>query len=102
MPTTARGMIARTPGAPAELEEFTIGDPGPNEVLVRIVASGVCHTDLGMKRGDYGTGDFPHLLGHEGAGIVEAVGPGVSRPQVGDHVILAWRSPCGRCMFCTV
>jgi len=93
-------MIARTPGVPVELEEFTIEDPGPNEILVRILASGVCHTDLGMKRGDYGTDGFPHLLGHEGAGIVEAVGPGVESPKVGDHVMLAWRAPCGKCRFC--
>jgi S-(hydroxymethyl)mycothiol dehydrogenase len=97
---TARGVIARTPGAPGRVEEFTIDDPGPNEVLVRIRASGVCHTDLGMKEGHYGTEGFPHLLGHEGAGIIEAVGPGVERPQVGDSVILAWRAPCGECRFC--
>ena len=101
MATTARGVIARTPGAAAEVEEFTIDDPGPNEVLVRIVASGVCHTDLGVKLGTYGTSGFPFLLGHEGAGVVEAVGPGVERPRVGDHVILAWRAPCGKCRFCT-
>ncbi|HEU5327552.1 MAG: Zn-dependent alcohol dehydrogenase [Thermomicrobiales bacterium] len=100
MVVTARGVIARTPGAPAEVEEFTIDDPGPNEVLVRILASGVCHTDLGVKSGLYGSEGFPFLLGHEGAGIVEAVGPGVERPQVGDHVILAWRAPCGQCRFC--
>src|ERR671916_2443296 len=94
MPITARGVIARTPGAPGVVEEFTIDDPGPNEVLVRILASGVCHTDLGVKSGTYGTSGFPFLLGHEGAGTVEAVGPGVDRPQVGDHVILAWRAPC--------
>lgn len=102
MPTTARGVIARVPGEEAKVEEFTIDDPGPNEVLVRIVASGVCHTDLGIKRGTYGTSGFPFLLGHEGAGIVEAVGPGVTRPAVGDHVILAWRAPCGTCRFCRV
>lgn len=100
MAITARGVIARIPGAPAEVEEFTIDDPGPNEVLVRILASGVCHTDLGVKSGIYGTDGFPFLLGHEGAGIVEAVGPGVESPQVGDHVILAWRAPCGQCRFC--
>jgi S-(hydroxymethyl)mycothiol dehydrogenase len=100
MAITARGAIARVPGAPAEIEEFTIDDPGPNEVLVRILASGVCHTDLGVKMGTYGTDGFPFLLGHEGAGIVEAVGPGVESPQVGDHVILAWRAPCGNCRFC--
>ena len=100
MATTARGVIARVPGAEAEVEEFTIDDPGPNEVLVRIVASGVCHTDLGVKEGVYGTSGFPFLLGHEGAGIVEAVGPGVATPRIGDHVILAWRAPCGTCRFC--
>jgi S-(hydroxymethyl)mycothiol dehydrogenase len=102
MPTTARGIIARVPGQPATVEEFTIDDPGPNEVLVRIVGSGVCHTDLGVKNGVYGTEGYPFLLGHEGAGIVEAVGPGVTSPTVGDHVILAWRAPCGECRFCRV
>lgn len=102
MPITARGVIARTPGAPALVEEFTIGDPGPDEVLVRIVASGVCHTDLGVKMGVYGNEGYPFLLGHEGAGIIEAVGPGVTTPRVGDHVILAWRAPCGSCRFCIV
>jgi S-(hydroxymethyl)mycothiol dehydrogenase len=100
MALTARGVIARTPGAAAEVEEFLIDDPGPNEVLVRILASGVCHTDLGVKMGTYGTSGFPFLLGHEGSGIVEKVGPGVETPQVGDHVILAWRAPCGKCRFC--
>lgn len=102
MATTARGVIARIPGAPAEVEEFTIDDPGPNEVLVRILASGVCHTDLGVKLGTYGTEGFPFLLGHEGAGVIEAMGPGVTNVQVGDHVILAWRAPCGSCRFCRV
>lgn len=100
MPTQARGAIARTPGAPVSIEEFTIGDPGPNEVLVRILASGVCHTDLGVKMGAYGNEGYPFLLGHEGAGVIEAVGPGVTGHQVGDHVILAWRAPCGKCRFC--
>src|SRR3954471_5207516 len=100
MPITARGAIARTPGAPAAIEEFTIDDPGPNEVLVRILASGVCHTDLGVKSGTYGTDGFPFLLGHEGAGVIQAVGPGVTEHKPGDHVILAWRAPCGRCRFC--
>lgn len=100
MAVQARGAIARTPGAPVQIEDFTIDDPGPNEVLVRIEASGVCHTDLGVKSGTYGTDGFPFLLGHEGAGVVEAVGPGVESPKVGDHVILAWRAPCGQCRFC--
>jgi S-(hydroxymethyl)mycothiol dehydrogenase len=100
MPIKARGAIARTPGAQASIEDFTIDDPGPNEVLVRILASGVCHTDLGVKSGTYGTDGFPFLLGHEGAGVIEAVGPGVTQHKPGDHVILAWRAPCGSCRFC--
>ncbi len=100
MPRTAQGAIARVPGEAVSIEAFTIDDPGPNEVLVRILASGVCHTDLGVKSGTYGPEGFPFLLGHEGAGIIEAVGPGVTRHRVGDHVILAWRAPCGQCRFC--
>ena len=100
MITKARGVIARIPGAPALVEDFTIDDPGPNEVLVKILASGVCHTDLGIKTGTYGTDGFPFLLGHEGHGVVEKVGAGVDRVQKGDHVILAWRAPCGACRFC--
>jgi S-(hydroxymethyl)mycothiol dehydrogenase len=100
MALTARGVIARVPGKPAEVEEFTIGDPGPDEILVRILASGVCHTDLGVKMGVYGSEGYPFLLGHEGAGVVEQVGPGVANVKPGDHVILAWRAPCGNCRFC--
>jgi S-(hydroxymethyl)mycothiol dehydrogenase len=102
MTITARGAIARVPGAPLEIEEFTIDEPGPNEVLVRIQASGVCHTDLGVKSGTYGTSGFPFLMGHEGAGIIEAVGPGVDPSRAGEYVILAWRAPCGECRFCRV
>ncbi len=100
MGITARGAIARVPGDPVSIEEFNIGDPGPNEVLVRIIASGVCHTDLGIKSGTYGTDGFPFLLGHEGAGIIEAIGPGVDESRMGEYVILAWRAPCGECRFC--
>ena len=100
MPITARGAIARIPNQPVSIEDFTIDDPGPHEVLVRILASGVCHTDLGVKSGTYGTEGFPFLLGHEGAGVIEAVGPGVTEHAIGDHVILAWRAPCGNCRFC--
>ena len=100
MPTKARGAIARVPGDPVVIEEFMIDDPGPNDVLVKILASGVCHTDLGLKSGTYGSEGFPFLLGHEGAGVVEAVGPDVKRVAVGDHVMLNWRAPCGTCRFC--
>jgi S-(hydroxymethyl)mycothiol dehydrogenase len=100
MTTVARGAIARIPDQPVSIEEFTIDDPGPHEILVRILASGVCHTDLGLKTGTYGTSDFPFLLGHEGAGVIEAVGPGVDESRVGEYVMLAWRAPCGVCRFC--
>lgn len=98
----ARGVIAREPGQPGVVEEFTIDAPGPGEALVRILASGVCHTDLSAKNGVFGTEGFPFLLGHEGAGIVERVGEGVTNVAPGDHVILAWRAPCGSCRFCLV
>ena len=96
----ARGAIAREVGKPAGIEEFTIDPPGPGEALVKILASGVCHTDLSAKNGVFGTDYFPFLLGHEGCGIVERVGEGVSNVVVGDKVILAWRAPCGNCRFC--
>ena len=95
------GVISRKAGEPEQLEEIRIDEPGPGEVLVRIQASGVCHTDLHYKMGKI-TNDFPFLLGHEGAGIVEAVGEGVKSPQVGDYVVLAWRAPCERCRFCSI
>ncbi|MBI3965099.1 MAG: zinc-binding dehydrogenase [Chloroflexi bacterium] len=101
MTITARGVIARKAGAPVEVEEYLVDPPGPGEVLVRVQASGVCHTDLHFKNGNFGDG-FPYLLGHEGAGIVEEVGEGVVWPQKGDYVILAWRAPCGNCRFCLI
>ncbi len=100
MPTQARGAIARIPDAPVEIENFTLDDPGAHDVVVRILASGVCHTDLGIKTGTYGTDGFPFLLGHEGAGVVEQVGDRVTRVAPGDHVMLNWRAPCGECRFC--
>lgn len=100
MPVKARGAIARIPDTPVEIEEFTLDDPGPHDVVVRILASGVCHTDLGIKTGTYGTDGFPFLLGHEGAGVVQQIGPAVTRVKLGDHVMLNWRAPCGECRFC--
>lgn len=100
MAIESRGVLARTVGGPATVETMRIDDPGPGEVLVRILASGVCHTDLHFQQGAIGT--LPVLMGHEGAGIVEAVGPGVSRPAVGDYVVLAWRAPCGNCRSCLI
>lgn len=95
----ARGVIVREPGGPPTVEEIVVDEPGPGEVLVRLLATGVCHTDLHASLGVMGN-RFPYLLGHEGAGVVEAVGPGVDRPVVGDPVVLAYRVPCGQCRNC--
>ncbi|MDP8924064.1 MAG: Zn-dependent alcohol dehydrogenase [Chloroflexota bacterium] len=100
MATEARGIVAREVGQAAPIERIVLEDPGPGEVLVRVLASGVCHTDLHFQLGSIGT--LPVLMGHEGAGIVEAVGPGVESPKVGDYVVLAWRAPCGQCRFCRI
>jgi S-(hydroxymethyl)mycothiol dehydrogenase len=98
MPVDSRSVVARTAGQPGSLETLRLDEPGPGEVLVKVLASGVCHTDLHFQQGHIGT--LPVLMGHEGAGVVEAVGPGVTRPSVGDYVILAWRAPCGQCRSC--
>ena len=101
MSITGWGIVSRRAGEPVEVEQIIIDSPGPGEVMVRIQASSVCHTDLHYKLGKIGD-QFPYLLGHEGAGIVEAVGEGVTAPAVGDYVVLAWRAPCGRCRFCAI
>src|SRR5919205_3985863 len=98
MAVQGEGIVAREVRAAVAPEPLVIDEPGPGEVLVRVQASGVCHTDLHIRNGAIAS--LPMLLGHEGAGIVEAVGPGVETPRVGDEVILAWRAPCGNCRFC--
>ncbi len=82
------------------LEEIEVSPPGPSEVAVRIEASGVCHSDLHVAQTGWAH-RLPVLLGHEGAGVVEAVGEGVESVAVGDRVVLGWRSPCGRCPWCS-
>ena len=94
------GAIVERVGAPLRVEPMLIDDPGPGEVSVRVLASGVCHSDhWAMQHGNWGS-PFPMLLGHEGAGVVEAVGDGVTTPAPGDLVILAWAVPCGTCRPC--
>lgn len=93
------GVIARSKGAPVELTTVVVPDPGPGEALVRVQACGVCHTDLHYREGGIGE-HFPYLLGHEAAGVVEAVGDGVSGLEPGDFVILNWRAVCGQCRAC--
>jgi len=99
MPQTVKGVIARAKGAPVELVDVVVPDPGPGEAVVVVQACGVCHTDLHYREG--GINDqFPFLLGHEAAGVVEAVGPGVTDVAPGDFVILNWRAVCGNCRAC--
>jgi S-(hydroxymethyl)mycothiol dehydrogenase len=81
------------------VEEIELDEPGPGEALVRIEATGVCHSDLHVVETGWAH-PLPVLLGHEGAGVVEAVGTEVEEPRAGDRVILGWRTPCGRCRWC--
>ncbi|MFI1294332.1 S-(hydroxymethyl)mycothiol dehydrogenase [Streptomyces sp. NPDC020792] len=92
-------MIARSKGAPAELTDIVIPDPGPGEVVVAVAACRVCHTDLTYRDGGI-SDDYPFLLGHEAAGTVESVGAGVDSIKPGDFVVLNWRAVCGQCRAC--
>jgi S-(hydroxymethyl)mycothiol dehydrogenase len=99
MAEKVRGVVARAKGAPVSLETVVVPDPGPGEATVRIQACGVCHTDLHYREGAIND-DFPFLLGHEAAGVVDAVGDGVTEVAPGDYVILNWRAVCGQCRAC--
>ncbi|MFE1172998.1 S-(hydroxymethyl)mycothiol dehydrogenase [Streptomyces sp. NPDC058773] len=99
MPHEVHAVVAAKQGAPVELRTILVPDPGPGEVLVAVQACGVCHTDLHYREGAI-SDDFPFLLGHEAAGVIEAVGPGVTGLAPGDYVVLAWRAPCGQCRSC--
>jgi S-(hydroxymethyl)mycothiol dehydrogenase len=96
---SVQGVVARGKGDPVEVTTVLVPEPGPGEALVTVQACGVCHTDLHYKQGGIGD-DFPYLLGHEAAGLVDAVGPGVDEVAPGDFVILNWRAVCGRCRAC--
>ncbi|MEU3599591.1 S-(hydroxymethyl)mycothiol dehydrogenase [Streptomyces sp. NPDC006798] len=99
MSQQVRGVIAPGKDQPVRVETIIVPDPGPGEAVVAVQACGVCHTDLHYKQGGI-SDDFPFLLGHEAAGIVESVGPGVEEVAPGDFVILNWRAVCGRCRAC--
>ncbi|KMO74535.1 S-(hydroxymethyl)mycothiol dehydrogenase [Mycolicibacterium obuense] len=99
MTQTVRGVISRSKGQPVEVVDIVIPDPRPGEVVVDIQACGVCHTDLHYREGGIND-EFPFLLGHEAAGIVETVGEGVTNVEPGDFVILNWRAVCGQCRAC--
>ena len=100
MTISVQGVVARGKGEPVELTTVLVPEPGPGEALVTVQACGVCHTDLHYKQGGIGD-DFPYLLGHEAAGVVDAVGAGVTAVAPGDFVILNWRAVCGRCRACS-
>jgi S-(hydroxymethyl)mycothiol dehydrogenase len=94
-----KGVVARSKAAPVSIETILVPDPGPGEAVVDVQACGVCHTDLHYREGGIND-EFPFLLGHEAAGVVSAVGDGVTNVAVGDFVILNWRAVCGQCRAC--
>ena len=97
----SRAAVAWGPGKPLTIEEVDVMPPQAGEVRIRVIASGVCHTDAFTLSGDDPEGIFPAILGHEGGGIVESVGEGVTSVAVGDHVIPLYTPECGECKFCT-
>jgi S-(hydroxymethyl)mycothiol dehydrogenase len=94
-----KGVVALSKGAPVELVDVVVPDPGPFEAVVDVQACGVCHTDLHYREGGI-SDDYPFLLGHEAAGVVSAVGEAVTDVAVGDYVVLNWRAVCGSCRAC--
>ncbi|MGH3318219.1 MAG: S-(hydroxymethyl)mycothiol dehydrogenase [Nocardioidaceae bacterium] len=95
-----RAVVAKAKGEPVTLETINVPDPGPGEAVVRVQACGVCHTDLHYREGGIND-EFPFLLGHEAAGVVETIGEGVTEVEPGDFVVLNWRAVCGLCRACT-
>src|SRR3954468_24531385 len=94
-----RAAVLHHPGEPLSLEDARLDEVRADDVLVRIEASGVCHTDLEVIDGS-AAADLPAVLGHEGAGIVEDVGPDVLTVKRGDRVVLSWNPSCGQCFYC--
>ncbi|MBB4933960.1 S-(hydroxymethyl)mycothiol dehydrogenase [Lipingzhangella halophila] len=94
-----RAVVSRKKDDPVSVETIVVPDPGPGEAVVDVQACGVCHTDLAYRQGGIND-EFPFLLGHEAAGVVSEVGPGVTEVEPGDFVILNWRAVCGRCRAC--
>jgi S-(hydroxymethyl)glutathione dehydrogenase/alcohol dehydrogenase len=91
--------VLRRVGGPLRVEQLELAEPGPHDVLVRIDAAGLCHTDLEVMRGTIGM-PLPMVLGHEGAGMVVRAGEAVGNIAVGDHVVLSWNPACGHCFYC--
>jgi S-(hydroxymethyl)mycothiol dehydrogenase len=99
MPHEVRAVVSMKVKDPVEIRTVIVPDPGPGEALVRVQACGVCHTDLHYREGGIND-EFPFLLGHEAAGVVEAVGPDVTSVAPGEFVVLNWRAVCGNCRSC--
>ncbi|MGY1454648.1 S-(hydroxymethyl)mycothiol dehydrogenase [Streptomyces sp. SS8] len=99
MSQKVRAVIARRKNEPVTVETVVVPDPGPGEAVVKVQACGVCHTDLHYRQGGI-SDDFPFMLGHEAAGVVESVGEGVTEVEPGDFVVLNWRAVCGQCRAC--
>ena len=99
MPQTVQGVVSMAVGEEVTITDVVVPDPGPGEAVVAIQACGVCHTDLHYREGGIND-EFPFLLGHEAAGVVESVGDGVTEVSPGDYVILNWRAVCGQCRSC--
>jgi S-(hydroxymethyl)glutathione dehydrogenase/alcohol dehydrogenase len=95
-----QAAVLYEPNTPLRIEEFELPELGPRHVRVRIVASGVCHSDWHVAKGEWPHVTLPAILGHEGAGVVEAVGSAVAGIAVGDHVVLSWKRNCGVCEMC--
>ena len=99
MASEVRAVVALAQGQPVSTVTIVVPDPGPGEAVVRVQACGVCHTDLHYRDGGIND-EFPFLLGHEAAGVVDAVGPDVTSVAPGDFVVLNWRAVCGECRSC--
>lgn len=99
MPQTIRAAVCRAFGEPMPIETVTLADPGPGEALVAVKACAICHSDITYADGGWG-GDIPMVLGHEAAGVVEAVGEGVGHVAPGDRVVVTLIRACGRCHYC--
>ena len=99
MSETVRGVVALGKGRPVEVLPIVIPSPGPDDVVVKVQACGVCHTDLHYREGGINN-EFPFLLGHEAAGVVESIGANLTSVVPGDYVVIAWRAPCGTCRSC--
>ena len=94
-----RGVVFTSSNQPVQVADIDLASPGPGEVRVKIAAAGVCHSDLHVRRGEWNV-PVPLVMGHEGSGVVTEIGPGVTGLGEGDHVVLSWVAPCGRCRYC--